>query len=251
VVPEDQAGGNRDRSRQRRPVLAGELVELVHGGWWGKRGRVRRQGNAGCRWRTRWPTRNAGPRSFSRDFITIQSSSPCSAAEIRRGSVLRRCEVVGQRPRAGASSLGRWGARRLRLRGSSDASPPGRSRRRASLSKGVGAGQELVEEHAQRIDIAAGIDAELVSSPPASGLIVERPCRRAARSRCGACARWSDGPRALGDAEVDHLGHGPQHRAIVTRTLEGFRSTVDDPFLVRVLHRLADLKETARAAGGR
>ena len=31
--PEDQAGRNRDRSRQRRPVLAGEFVEFVHGGW--------------------------------------------------------------------------------------------------------------------------------------------------------------------------------------------------------------------------
>ena len=46
----------------------------------------------------------------------------------------------------------------------------------------------------------------------------------------------------LGDAEVDHLGHG---RAVVQRDqhVGGLEVAVDDPLLVRVLHGLADRDE--------
>ena len=46
----------------------------------------------------------------------------------------------------------------------------------------------------------------------------------------------------LGHAEVDHLGHGP---AVVAcdQHVRRFEIAVNDAFLVRVLHRLADLDE--------
>ena len=58
---------------------------------------ARRRGSAGCRGRSRWPSRSAGVRSFSSAFITIQSSSPRTSRVSRAGSVLRCAEIDARR----------------------------------------------------------------------------------------------------------------------------------------------------------
>ena len=70
-----------------------------------------------------------------------------------------------------------------------------------------GAGQQLVEEHAQGVDVAAGVD---VQAPVDLGLLGAHVQRRA--DELGEAGverllgeRW---PGGLGDAEVDDLGDG-------------------------------------------
>ena len=102
------------------------------------------------------------------------------------------------------------------------------------------AGQELVEQHAQRIDVGARVDVEVVEL----GLL-GRHVKRCAQHHLMSCVQRLLGQRLmhrLGQAEVDHLGH----RLVVIRRdqdVRGLQVAVNDAFLVRVLKRGADLDE--------
>ena len=130
-------------------------------------------------------------------------------------------------------ALGRGGSSsRIIRRISSRPEPP-----RVSLSNGVVPVKQLVEQHAQRIDVAAGVDAELVHLR----LLGAHVQRRADELREAGVERLL-GERCadrLGDAEVDHLG---DRLAVVQRDQDvgGLQVAVDDPLLVGVLHGLAD-----------
>ena len=99
--------------------------------------------------------------------------------------------------------------------------------------------QQLVEDHAQRIDVGPGVDVHRRRI----GLL-GRHVRRRADDRPGVAQALVGEVefRRLGDAEVDDLGRGPavdlgdQHVARL-------QVAVDDPLLVGVLHGLADRDE--------
>jgi tetratricopeptide (TPR) repeat protein len=102
------------------------------------------------------------------------------------------------------------------------------------------AGQQLVEQHAQAVDVAARVDVQ-----PAHlrllGAHVERRADHLLELRIN---RLLDQPslRRLGHAKVDHL----RHRLPVVDRDEDVRRlqiAVDDGFLVRVLHALTDEEE--------
>ena len=103
-----------------------------------------------------------------------------------------------------------------------------------------GAGQELVEQDAQRIDVGARVDVEVVEL----GLLGRHVERCAEHHLMGGVQRLF-GQRLmhrLGQAEVDHLGD----RLVVIRRdqdVRGLQVAVDDAFLVSVLKRGADLDE--------
>ena len=94
-------------------------------------------------------------RSFSSAFITIQSSSPRTARAQLRGSALRCAETVVSVVAERAQPRARLG--RLVL-----ADDPAHlveaALRNVSWSNGVVPVKQLVEQHAQAVDVAAGVD---------------------------------------------------------------------------------------------
>ncbi len=110
------------------------------------------------------------------------------------------------------------------------------------------AGQQFVEQHTEAVDVAARIDVEIGDL----GLLRARIRRRADERVEASEERLVREPalRRLRDAEVDHLRHG---HAVVDRdeNVRGLDVAVDDPFLVRVLDRVADLDEQLQARGRR
>ena len=103
-------------------------------------------------------------RSFSSAFITIQSSSPRTSFASRAGSV-RRCAAIDAsgspdpaQPRAGLGRLVLRIRRRISAYASSRSLLPLQRRR---------AGQQLVEQNAQRVDVAPRVDVPGRSSRPA------------------------------------------------------------------------------------
>ncbi len=109
------------------------------------------------------------------------------------------------------------------------------------------AGQQLVEDHAQGVDVGPGVDVQRVEG---------RLLRRHVQRRAGDAAKGGEQALlgqphpagGLGQAEVDHLGH----RAVVVRLdqdVGGLQVAVDDPLLVRVLHGPTDLLEQRQPGG--
>ena len=102
------------------------------------------------------------------------------------------------------------------------------------------AGQELVEDRPQSVDVGAGVDVEIVQLRLLGRHVFQRADERA---DLGVDAPIGQ-PRAggLGDAEVDHLGHRP---AVVEgdQDVRRLQVAVDHALLVGVLHRLADRDE--------
>ena len=103
-----------------------------------------------------------------------------------------------------------------------------------------GAGEQFVEQHAQRVDVAAGVDVQAAHL----GLLGAHVQRRADHLAEAGEERLlgqllTDG---LGDAEVDDLGH---RHAVVQRDQDVGRLevAVDDPLLMGVLDGLADRDE--------
>ncbi len=99
-----------------------------------------------------------------------------------------------------------------------------------------GAGQQLVEQHAQGVDVAARVHVQ-----PAQGRLLRGHVQRRADHLGEVREQRLLGQRLagrLGDAEIDHLHH---RRAVVQRRQHVGRLDVamDDAFLVGVLHCLA------------
>ena len=99
------------------------------------------------------------------------------------------------------------------------------------------AGQQFVEQHAERIDVGARVDVQAAHL----GLLGAHVQRRADH------LREVGVDRALGQLLVDRFGHAEVddlgHRLAVVRRDQHVRRldvAVDDPFLMGVLHRLAD-----------
>ena len=99
--------------------------------------------------------------------------------------------------------------------------------------EGRGAGQQLVEQNAQRIDVATGVDVQAAQL----GLLGTHVQRRAdhlvevgEQRALGELLM-----RGLGDAKIDDLGH---RRDVVQfhQDVAGLQIAVDHAFLVRVLH---------------
>jgi hypothetical protein len=107
--------------------------------------------------------------------------------------------------------------------------------------------QQLVEQHAQGIHVAPRIDIQRVHL----GLFrahVERRADHLVECRVNRLLRQSRTGR-LGDPKVDHLGH----RNVVVQCDQNVRRldvAVDDPFLMRVLNRPADLGKKLQPAPG-
>jgi hypothetical protein len=103
-----------------------------------------------------------------------------------------------------------------------------------------GPGQELVQKHAEGIDVATRIDVELVELRLLGAHVFERaddgPKLREQ------CLLRELGTGCLDNAEVDHLGH--RLRIVdANHDVGWFDITVDDALVVGVLDRLTDRDE--------
>ena len=148
----------------------------------------------------------------------------------------RRQRLAGTQPRA-------W-PRRLFLADDAADLVPGRFLEPLLLQRRR-AGQQLVEQYAQRIDVGAGVDVEVIELR-----LFRRHVERRAQHRL---VRGVQRPlrqrlvHRLGQAEVDHLGHRP---VVVGRDedVRGLQVAVNDALLMGVLDGLADLHEQVQAA---
>jgi hypothetical protein len=106
--------------------------------------------------------------------------------------------------------------------------------------------EQLVEQHTQGVDFAAGVDVQ----PAQLRLLGAHVERGAHELREGGVERLVGELLAggLGDAEVDHLGHG---HAVVEgdHHVRRLDIAVDDALLMGVLHGLADLDEEPEPIG--
>ena len=100
--------------------------------------------------------------------------------------------------------------------------------------------EQLVQEHAQRVDVAAGVDAQGAHLRLLRAHVFQRADQGAVLREQRPLGQLLLG--RLGHAEVDHLGH---RLAVVERDHDVGRLdvAVDDPLLVGVLDRLADRHE--------
>ncbi len=102
------------------------------------------------------------------------------------------------------------------------------------------AGQKLIQQHAQRVDVAPRVDILVVQL----GLLGRHVLQRAHHRPETRVHRALGEPLAgrLGHAEIDDLGDRP---AVIGRDQDVRRLdvAVDDPLLVGVLDRLADRQE--------
>ena len=108
------------------------------------------------------------------------------------------------------------------------------------LAEGCGPGEQFIEQHAQRVDVRAGVDVQIAQ------LRLLRTHVGGSADEVGIASKERLFRQllvgGLGDAEVDHLGH---RLAIMVRDHDvgRFDIPVDNALLVGVLDRLADLKE--------
>jgi hypothetical protein len=169
--------------------------------------------------------------------MTIQSRSPRSRAPGARRSTWRAARHHGGRPSASTRASR---ASAARPRGSCAAAPGSRPAAPLRDVERLGAGQQFVEQHAERIDVGARVDVE----PRHLRLLGRHVLGRAEDLRVLREQRLLGqlGAGRLGDAEVDHLRH---RHAVVQRHQHVARLDVamDDALVVRVLDRLADLGE--------
>ena len=108
-------------------------------------------------------------------------------------------------------------------------------------------GQQLVEDHPQGVDVGPGVHVQGVEA----GLLrrhVQRRARHAGEGGVQALVGQLQAAGGLGQAEVDHPGHGP---AVVglDQDVGRLQVAVDDPLLVGVLHRRADQAEQGQPLG--
>ena len=172
-------------------------------------------------------------RSFSSAFITIQSSSPRTSFVSFAGSVPRFAARVGK-PSAVLSFVLGFDGSCSRMTRSISSMPAFSS---SLLRERRAAGQQFVEQHAQRVDVAAGVDVELVELGLLRAHVLQRADDRAEAGVQRLLGQLL--PGRLGHAEVDHLGHRP---VVVQRDQHVGRLDVamDDALLMGVLDRLAD-----------
>ena len=107
------------------------------------------------------------------------------------------------------------------------------------------AGQQLVQQHAERIHVAAGVDVEVVQRGLLRGHVLRRADDRAQAGVDRVVGKRL--PRRLGHAEVDHL----RHRLVVVQRNQHVARLdvpVDDPLLVGVLNRQAHGHEQFQAS---
>ena len=99
------------------------------------------------------------------------------------------------------------------------------------------ASQQFVEKHAQAVDVAAGVDVELVQLSLLRGHVFEGPNHGAEAGEEGALSQLL--AHGFGYAEVNHLRHRP---AIIEghEHVGRFDVAVDDALLMGVLDGLAD-----------
>ena len=102
-------------------------------------------------------------------------------------------------------------------------------------------GEQLVEQHAERIDVAASIDVHGAHARLFRTHVGGRAEKQLGVSEDG-LVREPQIRRGLGDAEVDHLRH--RHTVVLAdENVRGLEVAVDDAFLVRMLDRVTDLDE--------
>ena len=169
--------------------------------------------------------------------MTIQSRSPRTRRDSRPGSVRRCAEIEGSASRGGAQP-GR-GPGRFFLADPSEDLRVSRTPEFGLFERGR-AGQEFVEQDAERIDVAAGVDVER----PHLGLLGAHVFEGA-----------DDGAklgehRPLGQPLLDRFGHAEvDHLGLGLAVAEGHQHVgwldvaVDNPLLVGVLDRPADREE--------
>src|SRR5262249_12444404 len=113
---------------------------------------------------------------------------------------------------------------------------------------GRAAGQQLVQEDAERVDVAARVDVQLVDLRLLGRHVLQRAydIAKAGDQRLLGQAL----PGRLGDAKVDDLRHRP---AVVDGDQHVGRlgGVVDGRLLVGILHRLADGEEQLQPLPGR
>ena len=106
--------------------------------------------------------------------------------------------------------------------------------------KGCGPRQQLIQEHAQRVDVAPRVDIKAAHLSLLRAHVLRRPDELTVLGEQRLLGE--PGVRRLGDPEVDDLRH---RQSIV----EGHHDVgwldvaMDDAFLVRVLHRATHLNE--------
>jgi hypothetical protein len=110
------------------------------------------------------------------------------------------------------------------------------------------AGQQLVEHHAERVDVAARVDVDLIHLRLLGRHVLERPDDQPQAREPRVLRQLRLG--RLGQPEVDHLRHG---LAVIAgdEHVGRLEVAVDDPLLVRVLHGLADQDEQLQPFPGR
>ena len=110
------------------------------------------------------------------------------------------------------------------------------------------AGEQFVEQHAERVDVAARVNVQAGQLRLLGTHVGGRADELLERGE-DSFVREPLAGSGFGDAEVNHLGHG---HAVVDghEDVRGFDIAVNDAFLVRVLDGLADLDEQIRAASG-
>ena len=109
--------------------------------------------------------------------------------------------------------------------------------------------EHLVGHHAERVDVAARV--ELLALELLRAHVRRRAEHRALLRELLLLLRVL-ASSALGDAEVEHLDEvAPRPRAVGQVDVRRLEIAVDDPLVVRLLERAADLPEDAVDALGR
>ena len=191
-----------------------------------------------------WAVSYRRVRSFSRVFITIQSRSPLTSLGSSSGLLCRDWATspsVSPSVRIRVEGFRRLGLAddplHLRVAGLAQRVP----------GEGRHARQQLVEQHAQRVDVRPRVDVQAAHL----GLLGAHVLRRADHLGVAGEERLLGEPLVggLGDAEVDDLGHG---LAVVQRDQDVGRLdvAVDDSLLVGVLDGVADLDEQLQPLAG-
>ena len=115
-------------------------------------------------------------RSFSSAFITIQSRSPRTSFVSRAGSVRRCAASEGRRSPESLSRVEGFGGSSSRIRRRISEYAAWRS---LLLLQRRRAGQQLVEQHAQRVDVAARVDVQAAHLGLLGAHVLERADDRA------------------------------------------------------------------------
>jgi len=179
------------------------------------------------------PVRFLGHR-FQREPIQVPTQSSPQASDIRA--------TLGR-------DLGRRFSRnpvqacagRLRIFLTDDASDVLRPSLPESLGiEGEYPGQQFVQDHAQRIDISSRVNALGGRFGLLGTHVLRRPDKLALLGIQGPLRQGLG--QGLGNAKVDDLGDRPVLRER-HQDVRGLEVPMDDPLVMRVLHRVADLQE--------